>query len=265
MINYKFTADGKKVAVIGYLNAKETIVQEIFVYDGTEFPAGEHFVVKTLLGVPAETYEHRKERELKENIKKLEKDRDILKNEISRFIANAAAASEKVKWIKGITEPEVEKVFENIKSVLCNEYTHIVFKDYHGLIIEEWNVELFSQDDRYGENRGFNGIRMVSLYGVWNKRLEMDWRVYDYRDGSGSSEKFTPCKSLQEAIDYCAGVINSQDCISDKDVDLCLKYNIPVDKEKNAKRIKMKRDLKEKEIAQTKERLEKQIAELAMI
>ena len=55
-MGYKFTADGKKVVVVGALNAKETIVQEIFVTDGTEFPAGEHFVVKTLLDAPAETY-----------------------------------------------------------------------------------------------------------------------------------------------------------------------------------------------------------------
>jgi hypothetical protein len=42
----KFTADGKKVVVIGSLNSQEKIVQEIFVFDGSEIPSGEHFVVK---------------------------------------------------------------------------------------------------------------------------------------------------------------------------------------------------------------------------
>jgi hypothetical protein len=69
-MSHKFTSDGKKVAIIGALNAKETIVLEIFVNDGTEFPAGEHFVVKTLLDVPAETYKAREERTILERIKK---------------------------------------------------------------------------------------------------------------------------------------------------------------------------------------------------
>jgi len=38
-MSHKFTTDGKKVVVIGALNTKETIVQEVFVIDGTEFPA----------------------------------------------------------------------------------------------------------------------------------------------------------------------------------------------------------------------------------
>jgi len=46
--NIKFTSDGKKVAVVGKLNAQETIVQEIFVSNGNEIPSGENFVVKSL-------------------------------------------------------------------------------------------------------------------------------------------------------------------------------------------------------------------------
>lgn len=43
----KYTADGKKVVVIGDLNQTEKIVQEIFVTeDGCEIPTGERFVIK---------------------------------------------------------------------------------------------------------------------------------------------------------------------------------------------------------------------------
>jgi hypothetical protein len=81
-MSHKFTADGRKVAVVGALNAKETIVQEIFVTDGTEFPAGEHFVVKTLLDAPAETYKAKEERRVLESIKTLEGTKARLEAEI---------------------------------------------------------------------------------------------------------------------------------------------------------------------------------------
>src|SRR6476659_8101217 len=45
MTDIKYTDDGKKVMVVGKLNAQQTIVQEIFVSAGQEIPSGENFVV----------------------------------------------------------------------------------------------------------------------------------------------------------------------------------------------------------------------------
>jgi len=42
----KYTNDGKKVGIVGKLNAEQTIVQEIFITEsGQEIPSGENFVV----------------------------------------------------------------------------------------------------------------------------------------------------------------------------------------------------------------------------
>ena len=264
MMNYKFTADGKKVAVVGALNAKETIVQEIFTADGTEFPAGEHFVVKTLLDVPAETYKAKEERSILERIKKLEVERDRVSKEISDFRYRASAAVAKVKWIEKISEPEVKEVFDNIKAMLCGEYTHVVIPGYHGVEIEKWDERLFtSHEGRYDSS--FESMRMVSLYGDWNGRLTLGWKVNTYRDGSGSSTSFYPCRSLQEAKNKVQEIIHAKEYLSDSDHQSCIKHGIPVDEAKNAARIAGKAEYIKKQIADSMERTAKLEADLALV
>jgi len=263
-MNYKFTADGKKVVIIGPLNTRETIVQEIFVADGEEFPAGEHFIVKTLLDKPAETWRAKEERRAKESVEMSQKECRNLEVKISNYQFAAKAAAEKVKWIQGIKEPEVERVYENIKSVICGEYTHIVFDEYDGLEIREWDAKLFSRTEGYGENKRFDGIRLISLYGTYyDTRLELAWRVHTYSDGSGSgSTTFFPCKSLQEAVATCAKIINKKGYINDKDVEFCMKYGIVIDELKNSERLRKKRENIEKEIAKIKDMLITQMDKL---
>lgn len=254
-MNHKFTPDGKKVVIIGALNSKETIVQEIFVTDGTEFPAGEHFIVKTLLDTPAKTYQTRQIEKEEEQLKKLKDESEKLRKEISNFRFSSAAAASKIKWIQGIKEPELDRIFEHIKSVICGEYTHILFDDYGDLNIEEWDAERFSRGEKgYGDRR-FEGIRLISLFGVWNKRLELDWRVNSYSDGSGSNKSFIPCKSFDEAIKKAKKIIYSKDYLSDKNYQFCLKYNIEIDEVKNQARIAGKIDAIKKNITEKRKQL----------
>ena len=268
MINHKFTSDGKKVAVIGSLNAKETIVQEIFVSDGTEFPAGEHFIVKTLLDAPAETYQVKKNRQLEDSIKQLEVHRAQIQKEIDGFKVACAAAASKITWIRGLKEPEVERIVEHIRAVICGEYTHILMNDYNGPEISEWDAELFSRTDGYGEDRRFDGVRLCSLFGVWNGRLELDWRVHSYSDGSGGGAKsFVPCKSLQEAVGKAKALIDAEDHLSDKDYAFCLKHGIDVDPVKNAARLESKAEGVRKQMARHKDEiaaLELKLAEIGV-
>ncbi len=260
-MSYKFTSDGRRVAIIGVLNTKETIVQEIFVTDGTEFPAGEHFIVRTLLDNPAETYKVRREREVEESIKKLEKERDRLLAEIDVFKFKASAATAKIKWVEEIAEPEVREVFDNIKAILCGEYTHVVILGYSDIKIEEWNENFFSTSKNY-DRTCFKGLRLVSLFGEWNGRLGLGWKVNSYEDGSGSSTRFFPCRSLQDAVEKAKEIIYTKDYLSDDDYQFCLKYGVTIDGTKNSERIKKKRESKEEEIQATKEKLAKEEADL---
>jgi hypothetical protein len=262
-MSHKFTADGRKVAIIGALNAKETIVQEIFVTDGTEFPAGEHFVVKTLLDAPAETYKAKEERRILEDIKKHEIERDRLKTELADYRFKAAAAVAKVKWIEHISEDEIREVFDNLKAMLCGEYTHVVLPSSE-IEIMEWDHKLFTSCDDYGRGL-FENLKMISLFGNRNRRLGLNWRVNSYGDGSGSSRQFIPCKSLQEAIDESKAVIDAKPHLSDHDFKFCVKYGITVDEAKNTVRLAMKSKYIQDRIATNKEQLEKLEADLEAI
>jgi hypothetical protein len=260
-MSHKFTSDGRKVAIIGALNAKETIVQEIFVTDGTEFPAGEHFVVKTLLDAPAETYKAREEKRVLESIKKLEGDRDRLAVEIKGFRFKSQAAAARIKWISGVTDNEVQGVFDNLQSMMTGEYTHVVLGSGE---IKEWGPELFARSDDYHRGQ-FESLRLISLFGEWNGRLKMDWRVNTYQDGSGSSSTFFPCRSLQEAVEKAKEIIYAKEHLSDDSHALCLKYGIPVDEAKNAARLADKTRYIRKQIADSQERITKLEADLVSV
>lgn len=262
-MNHKFTSDGRKVVIVGALNAKETIVQEVFVTDGTEFPAGEHFVVKTLLDAPAETYKAKEERRILETIKRLEGERDKLEYEIKNFRFKAQAATAKIKWITGVTDREVEEVFENLRAMMCGDYTHVLFPTYD-IEIKEWDHRLFSTSDDYHSNC-FESLRLISLFGEWNGRLALTWKVNAYRDGSGSSTTIIPCKSLQEAVEKAREIITAKEHLSDKDYAFCLKYGIQVDEAKNATRLEKKADSIKKQIVESKDRLAKLETDLAAI
>ena len=262
-MNHKFTADGRKVAIIGSLNSKETIVQEIFVNDGTEFPAGDHFVVKTLLDTPAETYEAAQKRKIVEDIERHKKERDKLAAELADLRFKIAITTEKIRWIEGIEEAEVKEVFENLRAILRGEYTHVIITDYDDLRIEEWTEKSHTAEDIFGKPR--RKLRLISLFGEWNGRLELGWKINTYKDGSGQDIRFIPCRSLQDAVKKAEEIISAKRALSDGDYQFCLKYGITVDESKNATRIQRKREQKEKEILETKERLRKQEAELEAI
>jgi hypothetical protein len=259
-MSHKFTSDGRKVAVVGALNAKETIVQEIFVTDGTEFPAGEHFVVKTLLDAPAETYKAKEERRVVESIKNLEATRGNLEAEIKGFRFKAAAAAAKIKWISGVTSNEVQAVVDNLTAMLTGEYTHVVLGSGE---IKEWGHDLFTNCDSY--NRSFESLRLISLFGEWNGRLSLGWKVNHYQDGSGSSATFVPCRSFHEAVEKSQEIIYSKEHLSDDSHTLCLKYGIPVDETKNAARLADKAKYIKKQIAEGQERLARLEADLLAI
>lgn len=262
-MNYKFTSDGRKVAIVGALNAKETIVQEIFVTDGTEFPAGEHFVVKTLLDAPAETYKAKEERRILEDIKKHEIERDRLKAELSSYRFKAAAAVAKIKWIERISEDEIKEVFDNLKAMLCGEYTHVVLPS-SAIEIMEWDHNLFTSCDDYHRDV-FENLKMISLFGNWNGRLGLSWKVSSYSDGSGGSKQFIPCKSLEEAIEESKAIIEAKPHLSDHDFKFCVKYDIAVNEEKNATRLEAKNKYIQSQITENKNRLAKLEADLAAI
>jgi hypothetical protein len=231
MSEYKYTKDGKKVAVIGKLNNEEWIVQEIFVSNGKEFPAGENFVERTLLDEPAETWEHRQTREAKENLEKYKAQIEALEKEarIKRRKRDAA------QLINRATEKYQNIDFEQLNTLfafMVGEITHLVTKRYSGYEIVSL-VDGIEATDNWHGRVSLDGIKLVSLFGCNNegrrgqddRTFSLDYRVNNYQDGSGNWGKIYPCSSLEEAKQKVDEFLSDEDAC-DNSIKLKKKYNL---------------------------------------
>lgn len=237
---YKYTPEGRKVAIIGKLNAQETIVQEVYEREGCEFPAGENFVVKSLLDQPAKTWKENEADRVSKQLESAKAELLSVTKELNSFKRLCKAAMDhKINWTKGITQLEVDEAVERIRAFLSGEYTHIVIPNWR-IEILEFNPEQFTYSDRYGGERILDGVKLVSLWAKHDhhgNRRGLSWRVNRWNDGSGCDTEFIPCRSLEEAKSEAFKLIDAKDLLSDEDFATCEKLGIEPNREKNAARI----------------------------
>ncbi len=199
MSNTKYTKDGKKVVVIGKLNSEEHIVQEIFVSGNQEIPGGENFVAKGLLDAPAESWKDKNLREKEESydrrIKQLERDFESSEKRLSEGKKKAALVADALFDFACGTDHEEE--IRTLKAFLCGEITHVFVDGYDPKILEWASDFPFQIDSHYGK-RDIEAIRLVSVFGSSDGKL--DYRISTYRDGSGSDTKIFPFTSREDAI-----------------------------------------------------------------
>ncbi|UAW53907.1 hypothetical protein QIT82_gp37 [Pseudomonas phage psageK9] len=198
MSNIKYTSDGKKVLVVGKLNAEQTIVQEIFVSSGQEIPSGENFVVKSLHDQPAESW---KEKNLRELELRYEKSRKTLEAAIDQQASRLTMIKEKAKLhadtlFKFVANSN-EAQLDLLKKVMSGQITHIFVSGYSPEIFE-WTGSKAYDIDRYNGRVELKGIKLLSLFGYSEGDLE--YRLHTYRDGSGGSEQVFPVCSYNEAL-----------------------------------------------------------------
>lgn len=209
MSDIKYTDDGKKVLVVGKLNAQQTIVQEIFVSAGQEIPSGENFVVKSLHDAPAESW---KEKNLRELEARYEKQKKSLEQEIdqqhSRLTMIKARAKHHADALFQFVEKSDEGSLDLLKKVMSGQITH-VFVSGHSPEIFEWYGDKGPYEiDRYHGRIELKGIKLLSLYGYSEGDLE--YRLHTYRDGSGGSEQVWPTTSYQEALTIAQAACDEQ-------------------------------------------------------
>jgi hypothetical protein len=191
MSTFKYTTSGKKVVVIGKLNNAETIVQEIYVTeDGAEIPAGEQFVTKSLLDSPAVTWQEERLKQIEARKKEAEREREKLDAELRK---TRATAKEHIAAIKAFTRGALREQLQTAEMFVAGEITHIVWERYRGIEICPFDGTLVDTWDGRIE-----GVRLVSLFG--RSDGQMDWRINEYRDGSGSWCTFVPACGEEEAL-----------------------------------------------------------------
>lgn len=192
MKDFKYTKDGKKVAVIGKLNSQETIVQEIFVTDGGEIPAGEQFIVRGLLDAPAVSWKEK-------DLETLEKKYTVTKSRISDDIGRLNKQYKKDKnYLRGLIHKTKEysniidgSELQMLVDFLSGNITHVAIANY--------NYEIKTLKDELVQADSYDGgeLKLITLFGKANGGLNCG--INRYSDGSGSYHTVFPCTSLEDA------------------------------------------------------------------
>lgn len=200
MSDIKYTDDGKKVLVVGKLNAQQTIVQEIFVSAGQEIPSGENFVVKSLHDAPAESW---KEKNLRELEARYENDRKRLQTQIDDQERRLSLERDKAKLqtsalLQFVKNSDASQL-ETLKNFMAGQITHLFVAGYSPEIIS-WkdSNQVYDADSFYPHAR-LEGIKLVSLMG--NSEGDLSYRLNQYRDGSGGcGQTIYPTTSYEAAL-----------------------------------------------------------------
>lgn len=221
----KYTSNGKKVVVIGNLNAQEKIVQEIFIVNGQEVPSGENFVVKSLHDAPAISWEEKRTKEIKEQYEKVrkefEKELDSLKRThrdqtltLRKFIESNA------KMLKNVSEDS----FNTLISFLCGDVKWIVRQGYGTPKVAEYGVN----------DSGFDReLKLLTLYGRDDGTLQ--WKMNYYSDGSGGSEDVFLFGDKESALEKFKELVVGANYYTSDTFVIAKEYGLILDKVKVAK------------------------------
>jgi hypothetical protein len=172
----KYTDNGKKVVVIGNLNAQEKIVQEIFIINGQEIPSGENFVVKSLHDAPAISWEEKRTKEIKENYERERKRYDSEIDSLRKKIRSQSLSLTKIIEANGLMLKNIsEDSFKTLIDFITKDIKWIVKEDYSLPQIYEYGI---IRDGEFDEN-----LKLLTLYGRSDGTLQ--WKINYYSDGSG--------------------------------------------------------------------------------
>lgn len=223
----KYTSDGKKVVVVGSLNSKQIIVQEVFVTKkGDEIPSGENFIVESLHDEPVESWKERElknlEREysyLSENYKKqireLEKKIEYEKRATRTIISN----------LKAFQDNADNDHFNTLLDFMCGDIKYLLFS-------QKWRsydiIEFKDAMSYDGYSR--SSMRLLSLYGKTDGNLE--YALHQYPEGSSTETIIIPFKSYDSALSELINIITNKDKLEDRDFEASKKFNIKLDGDK---------------------------------
>lgn len=196
MKEVKYTTDGRKVVVVGSLNSQERIVQEIYVTeDGAEIPAGENFVVKSLLDQPAETYKDRSAKMLEERIRELNTKLITVDTELKKKEEQIIKPlKEKIRILQQTEKNLHPEALRLLSDFLSGSLKWAVYADYSPHI-EPFTVEAQYTSSDY--DKRFEKLKLISLMGSTDGKL--DWMIHQYSDYSGGGKCVYLYATLEEA------------------------------------------------------------------
>jgi hypothetical protein len=215
----KYLRDGKKVAVISQINETEFIVQEILVSGDKEFPSGKNFIAKNLLDEPIQTWEEKRNIQLRQDCDRL---KEQLKTQFSELKKESSIVREKLSYLKRTSKNLNKEVFNKLTSYLAGTYKYIVQDGYSIQILtkEDWKEKEVCKDY-------FPELRLVSIFGRDDGTFT--FKLGQYYDDSGSSTSFMSCNTLKEAISYVQNLVDKEDRYHESHLELEKEYKIKLD------------------------------------
>lgn len=244
----KYTTDGKKVVVIGNLNAQDKIVQEIFIVNDAEIPSGENFVVSSLHDAPAISWKEKKAKEVEIQYEKATKEFDKKQDELRGKLRNQqellqARLYSTIQMNKNVNPDS----FSLLIDVICGNIKWVVKGGYSPVIIP---YEEDSEEFAYEKGK----LRLLSIFGKDDGSLT--YSLGQYSDYSGGSTEIFPFKTYEEALGKVTQIINDTEKYHDRTIEAAKKHNIPLDKFK----LQAYKDEKAKNILSSIESYRKTIA-----
>lgn len=221
MPQIKFTSDGKKVIIVGKLNAQQTIVQEVFIVGDQEIPSGENFVVTSLHDAPSVSW---KEKALADLEKRYEKERrewdykiDTQHKELNKKYSELKNHVEYAgKALKGVSPDS----FNMLLLFLTGRIKWIVEDNYTPKLIE---FSVMNQDRDYNDR-----LRLLSVFGKDDGTLT--YAIGTYSDYSGGNTKITPFENYAAAFEYFKVLVISKG-VSDATIAIAQKYGFELPSE----------------------------------
>jgi len=229
----KYTSDGKKVIVVGKLNAQETIVQEIFVQNDAEIPSGENFVVKSLHDAPSESWRQKNLRELEERYDRDRKSWDSKIETLNKSFSNNAKLLElKIRSNETLSNNLDSDELETFSLFMSGQITHVVIENYGRFVISDFNNEI-----EYKDSWDY-GLKLVTLFGKHSesdpRKRKIGFMLNQYYDGSGHNKSITPFTSYESAFEFCKTElqknISKKEVYSQYDLEEAEKFGVELDK-----------------------------------
>lgn len=251
MHNTKYLSDGRKVVVLGKLNSTEYIVQEIFVtQQGQEIPSGDNFTAKNLHDAPVESFHSR---ELAKQQSRIENLQEQLKNINSRIKDAQDELSAKKDMLAN--SPELQSIAGEKSRILAMFMTgtvkYLVFAGYHLRPPVAMSDHIKFNELSYGRTR-YHSLKLCSVLG--NSNGDIEYRIHQYLDGSGSSEEVYPFENFEEAVEKIRCLASEKiekNHLSIDEFNMCVSLGI-----------KFSREQKEMIYATHSEKLKQQIKEI---
>ena len=246
----KYDKNGCMIEVVERLKSGQYLIRKVCTGQADEWE-DEDFYTGDELTIVDEFFHHAPTQKLderfsilKEKIADLRQEKKKLEQEI--WEAQEAGEAKLAKYKK-------YDQLKNLDIFLEGKITHYV--------LEYWgSFKIVAFEESKPDQRWDSGLqKLLTLFGKSNG--DLDWRLNEYSDGSGSNTIVIPCISYDEALAVAQGIIDNHMGESYQREDLITaakKYNLKIDPEYVRKYKEKKKAVTDKEIKE----LEKKLIEL---